>query len=89
MTPTIPVAKMPHAEYLKINFFLPPGILLRKDDCYVEIRDNQTVTVRVIAECTNQNGKPTKIDKVIIPQIRNAHSAFWRPHMYLPAILVS
>ena len=89
LMPTIPVAKMIYADHLKIGFFLPPKILLQNSDCYVEIREKQTVTVRVIAQCTNGIKQATKIDKVIIPQIRNTHSGFWRLHMYLPAILVS
>ena len=88
MTPTIPVAEMPWAKHLKVSFFLPPGILLKNGNCYVEIKKKQTVTVGVIAQCTNKKNEATKFDKVIIPQIRNVHSGFWRLHMYLPAVLV-
>ena len=38
MTPTIPVAEMPYAKHLKVSFFLPPGILLKNGNCYVEIK---------------------------------------------------
>ena len=89
ITPTIPVGTMPHTDHLKISFFLPPRILLQNSNCNVEIRDKQTVTVRVIAQCTDSTKQATNIDKVIIPEIRDPHSGFWNRDIHLPAVWVS
>ena len=92
ITPTIPVGTMPHTDHLKIGFFVSlfgaPKILLQNTNCNVEIRNTQTVTVRVIAQCTNSIKEATKIDEVIIPKIRNTHSGFWNRDMHLPAVWV-
>ena len=87
ITPTIPVGTL-FADHLEIGFFLPPKILLQNTKCNVEIRDKQTVTVRVIAQCTNGIKDATKIDKVVIPEIRNTHSGFWNRDMHFPAVWV-
>lgn len=87
LTPTIPVAVSPFGEdYLKIRFYLPPNIQMKQ--CNVELRDKKTVSVRVIAKCTDENKKASKIDKVIIPEIGDFHSLFWRRDIHLPAVWV-
>lgn len=88
ITPTIPVGTA-LADNLKISFLLPPRILLQNTNCIVEIRNKQTVTVRVIAKCTDSTKQATNIDKVIIPEITDLHSAFWYRDIHLPAVWVS
>ena len=88
MTPTIPVANLSHFDYLDIGFLTPLGILIDLNNCSVKIRDKQTVTVRVIAQCTNRIKGPTKADKVIIPVIKNTHSLFWSRELHLPPVWV-
>ena len=90
LTPTIPVgnSRFLQVDYLTICFFSPPGILIvANNNCSVKIKDKQTVTVRVIAQCTNGIKGATKVDKVIIPEIKDFHSVFWRK-MYLPPVWV-
>ena len=57
-------------------------------NCSVEIRHKQTVTVRVIAQCTNKIEEVTHADKVVIPEIRNTHSPFWNRETHLPPVWV-
>ena len=87
LTPTIPVVKSPHTDkYLKISFYLPPNIQMKQ--CHVELRDTKTESVRVIAKCTNSQTPASKIDKVIMPEIRDTHSEFWTKGTHLPAVWV-
>ena len=91
LTPTIPLGNSTfqrHVDYLTICFFNPPGILIDANNCRVKIKDKQTVTVRVIVQCTNGIKGPTKVDKVIIPEIRDFHSLFWNTEMHLPPVWV-
>ena len=87
LTPTIPVAMSPHTgNYLEISFYLPPNIQMQQ--CIVELRDKKNVSVRVIAQCTNSKKPASKIDKVIVPEIRGTHSMFWNRDMHLPGVWV-
>ena len=86
LTPTIPVAKSQTGNYLNISFYLPPNIQMKQ--CNVELKDTETKSVRVIARCTNSKKPASKIDKVIMPEIRDTHSEFWSKGTHLPAVWV-
>jgi len=90
ITPTIPIGESPWTPggYLNISFSLPRGIqLVNTEDCKVEMKNRETVTIRVIARCSTIRGTN---NKVIIPKIVDYHSLFWNPaQVDLPSIWVS
>lgn len=73
---------------MKISFWSSDGIEIDSDDCEVELKDLQPITVRVIARCTTTEQSPT-VDKRIIPTIEGGHSPFWNRSSHLPSVAVS
>ena len=73
---------------MKISFWSSDGIEIDSDDCEVELKDLQPITVRVIARCTTTEQSPT-VDKRIIPTIEGGHSPFWNRSFHLPSVAVS
>lgn len=91
ITPTIPVAasELRRDKYLKMSFWSPDdGIEIDSDDCEVELKDLQPITVRVIARCTTTEHPPT-VEKRTTPTIEGGHSSFWNRDPHLPSIEVS
>ncbi|CAH3035734.1 unnamed protein product [Porites lobata] len=90
ITPTIPVSasELQKDKYLKISFWSSDGIEIDSDDCEVELKDLQPITVRVIARCTTTEQSPT-VDKSIIPTIESGHSSFWNRDSHLSSVAVS
>lgn len=84
--PMIPVRRGYTGRYLNISFWLPNGLALKHEHCALEVEGTKEVFVDVIAQCADFGQTTTK---VIVPEIHDFHSIFWREkRFHLPKILV-
>ena len=71
---------------MNISFWLPEGLSLKHEHCAVGVEGTKEVSVDVIAQCADFGETTTK---VIVPEIHDYHSIFWRgKRFHLPKILV-